>query len=70
MEHLVKELDALSDDDLRTRIAAAQAMLRARARHTPLSAHSAIGMWKEREEMQDSAVWVRDVRKRAWRDAP
>ena len=70
MEHLVKELDALSDDDLRTRIAAAQAMLRAQARHTPLSAHSAIGMWQDREEMQDSAAWVRDVRKRAWRDAP
>ena len=70
MEHLVKELDALSDDDLRTRIAAAQAMLRARARHTPLSAHPAIGLWQGREEMQDSAAWVRDVRKRAWRDAP
>lgn len=70
MEHLVKELHALSDDDLRTLIAEAQAILRARARKTPLSAHPAIGMWKDREEMQDSAAWVRDVRKREWRDVP
>ena len=70
MAHRVKELDALSDDELRTRIAAAQAMLRARARHTPLSAHPVLGLWQEREARQDSAAWVRAVRKRAWREAP
>ena len=70
MKHLVQELHALSDDDLRTLMAEAQAILRARARQIPLSAHPAIDMRKDREERQDSAAWVRDVRKRAWRDVP
>lgn len=25
-----------------------------------------IGMWKDREEMQDSTAWVRDSREREW----
>ena len=25
-----------------------------------------LGMWKEREEMQDSTAWVRDRREREW----
>ena len=25
-----------------------------------------IGMWREREDMQDSTAWVRDLRRREW----
>ena len=70
MEHLLKELKTLSDDELRVLITEAQAILRMRARKTPISADPAIGMWKDREDMQDSAAWVRDLRKREWRDVP
>ena len=32
--------------------------------------HPAFGMWADREDMQDSAAWEREVRKREWRDVP
>jgi hypothetical protein len=67
---MVKPLDILSDDELRALIAAAQALLRMRARKTPISEDPAIGMWAGREDMQDSAAWEREVRKREWRDVP
>jgi hypothetical protein len=67
---MVKPLDTLSDDELRALIAAAQALLRMRARKTPISEDPAIGMWAGREDMQDSAAWEREVRKREWRDVP
>lgn len=28
--------------------------------------HPAIGLWKDREEMQDSAAWVRELRCQQW----
>lgn len=70
MQNIVKTLDTLSDDELRTLIAEAQAMLRTRTRKTPISEDPAIGMWADREDMKDSAAWVREVRKREWRDVP
>ena len=33
---------------------------------TKLTDESFIGMWQNREDMQDSAEWVRSVRKREW----
>ena len=70
MPDMVKPLDTLSDDELRALIAAAQALLRMRARKTPIAEDPAIGMWADREDMQDSAAWEREVRKREWRDVP
>jgi len=70
MQDIVKALDTLSDDELRALIAEAQAMLRTRARRTPISEDPAIGMWADREDMKDSAAWEREARKREWRDVP
>ena len=56
MPDITKPLDTLSDDELRALIAEAQAILRTRARKTPISADPAIGMWADREDMQDSAA--------------
>jgi hypothetical protein len=70
MPNTTKPLDTLSDDELRALIAEAQAILRTRARKTPISADPAIGMWADREDMQDSAAWEREVRQREWRDVP
>lgn len=70
MPDITKPLDTLSDDELRTLIAEAQAILRMRARKTPISEDPAIGMWVDREDMQDSAAWEREVRQREWRDVP
>ena len=33
---------------------------------TPLADEPFIGMWREREDMQDSAAWVSDLRRREW----
>ena len=68
MPDITKPLDTLSDDELRALIAEAQAILRIRARETPISEDPAIGMWADREDMQDSAAWEREVRQREWRD--
>jgi hypothetical protein len=70
MPDITKPLDTLSDDELRALIAEAQAILRIRARETPISEDPAIGMWADREDMQDSAAWEREVRQREWRDVP
>jgi hypothetical protein len=67
---MVKPLDTLSDDELRALIAAAQAVLWMRARKTPISEDPAIGMWADWDDMQDSAAWEREVRRREWRDVP
>jgi hypothetical protein len=70
MPDITKPLDSLFNDELRALIAEAQAILRMRARKTPISEDPAIGMWADREDMKDSAAWEREVRKREWRDAP
>ena len=33
---------------------------------TDLGSESFIGMWSDREEMQDSSAWVRNVRENDW----
>ena len=40
-------------------------------RRTKLTSEPFIGMWRNRKEMQDSTVWMRNVRQREWmnRDA-
>jgi hypothetical protein len=70
MQGIGKELATLSDDELRALIAAAQAILRTRARKTPISEDPAIGMWADREDMKDSVAWEHEVRKHEWRDGP
>jgi hypothetical protein len=56
MPDMTKALDMLSDDELRALIAEAQAILRIRARKTPIAEDPAIGMRADREDMQDSAA--------------
>lgn len=36
------------------------------ATSSDLAAESFIGMWRDREDMQDSSSWVRDAREREW----
>ena len=33
----------------------------------PLEEEPFVGMWADREDMQDSAAWVRSVREQEWR---
>ncbi len=33
---------------------------------TALSQEPFVGMWRDRQDMQDSAEWVRDLRQREW----
>lgn len=35
-------------------------------RQTDLVGEPFIGMWRDREDMQDSALWVRSLRQREW----
>ena len=48
---------------LRTRYASSQV---AKAKRTKLAKEPFIGMWRNREDLKDSAVWVRGVREREW----
>lgn len=34
--------------------------------HIQLADEPFIGMWREREDVQDSTAWVRDLRRREW----
>lgn len=52
MSDMVKPLDTLSDDELRALIAEAQAILRTRARKTPIAEDPVISMWADREEYE------------------
>jgi len=36
------------------------------AKPTPLADEPFVGMWRDRQEMQDSTAWVRELRKREW----
>jgi len=62
MQDILKVLDTLTDDELETLVERAEAILRERLAKVPLRADPAIGMWKDREDMQDSAAWVRRLR--------
>jgi len=37
-----------------------------RTKQTALTDEPFIGMWQDREDIQDSAAWVRDLRRREW----
>ena len=37
-----------------------------KTRRTRLADEPFIGMWRNREDMQDSAAWVRSLRQREW----
>jgi len=37
-----------------------------RAPSVPIANEPFVGMWREREEMQDSAAWVRQLREGDW----
>jgi len=62
----LKELEALSDDELEAVIDRAEAILRERLAKVPLRDDPAIGMWADREDMKDSAAWVRKLRQHEW----
>jgi len=34
----------------------------------PLRSYAFVGLWQERDEMQDSRTWVRRLREQEWRD--
>ena len=68
MQDILKALDTLTDGELETLIDRAEAILRERLAKVPLREDPAIGMWKDREDMQDSAAWVRQLRQSKWSD--
>jgi hypothetical protein len=68
MQDILKALDALSDEELEVLIARAEALLRERIKKSPLREDPAVSMWKDREDMEVSAAWVREVRQREWRE--
>jgi hypothetical protein len=37
-------------------------------RNSTSSEEPFIGMWKDRKDMQDSTAWVRDLRRKEWRE--
>ena len=49
---------------LKTRYPAAQPARETQS--TKLTDEPFIGMWEEREDMQDSTAWVRNLRRREW----
>jgi hypothetical protein len=62
MQDILKALDTLTIDDLEAIIDRAEEILQERVRKVPLAEDPAIGMWKDREDMKDSAAWVRRQR--------
>lgn len=64
MQDILNKLETCSDEELEALIARAEEILRERVRKTPLAEDPAIGMWKDREDMQDSVAWVRRERER------
>jgi len=61
MQDIVQALDTLTDDELAMLIERAEEILRERLAKVPIQKDPAIGMWKDREDMQDSAVCARSV---------
>jgi len=41
-----------------------------KTRRTALADEPFIGMWRDREDMQDSTAWVRDLRQHEWERQP
>jgi Protein of unknown function (DUF2281) len=44
----------------------APSRMRKTAKHTTLASEPFIGMWGDREDLQDSSAWVRRIREREW----
>ncbi|MBX3287772.1 MAG: hypothetical protein KF855_00380 [Acidobacteria bacterium] len=75
-EELLKEIVSLPDND-KNRLERFIVFLKGKhSAANPVQKRSfreekAFGMWKDREEMEDSIKWVRDIRKKHWRqEAP
>jgi flagellar motility protein MotE (MotC chaperone) len=68
MQDILKALETLTDDELETLIDHAEEILRERLSQVPLREDPAVGMWKDREDMKDSAAWVRKLRQSEWSD--
>ena len=62
VQDILKALETLTGDELETLIERAEELLRERLAEVPRREDPAIGMWKDREDMQDSAAWVRKLR--------
>ncbi len=39
-----------------------------KAKRLKLKKEPFVGMWKDREDLSDSVAWVRDMRRREWKD--
>ena len=68
MQDILQALDTLTNDELEAIIDRAEEILRERLDKVPLREDPAIGMWADREDMQDSAAWVRKLRQGEWPD--
>lgn len=77
-EKVWREFMALSEEDQR-RVATFIASLRAGSRsalsdglekQADLTDEPFVGMWREREDMRDSSIWLRGVREREWTRPP
>jgi len=44
----------------------APSRVRQTAERTKLASETFIGMWRDRDDLQDSSAWVRSVREREW----
>jgi hypothetical protein len=73
-EEFLKEFNSLPPEGQR-QVASFIAFLREQYRRSQSSKEtetsdiaqdSFIGMWQDREDMQDSSVWVRGIREREW----
>jgi hypothetical protein len=62
MQNILQTLDTLTNDELEAVIDRAEAILQERVRKVPLAEDPVIGIWKDREDMKDSAAWVRRQR--------
>lgn len=72
-EEILRELASLPPEGQR-QVADFIAYLRERYAHSQspepinsdLAQESFIGMWRDREDMEDSSTWVRNLREREW----
>ena len=58
-EHLLALMELLARPAARARRPATRT-------HPPLADEPFVGMWADRDDMQDSSRWVRDLRSREW----
>lgn len=69
---LVEQLNVLPPEKQQELLAFAQALVQevqnegTRPMKGAWRNHQAVGLWKDRTEMQDSAAWVRNLRRQQW----